>query len=73
MFDQFRDKFRLDDEKWNRYTNYFNKVKVPVKTILLNEGEVSKKLFLHRKGCIRVCFNHDGKDITSQFFLKKIS
>ncbi|MCL1671517.1 hypothetical protein [Elizabethkingia ursingii] len=71
MFDQFRDKFRLDDEKWNRYLNYFNKVTVPAKTILLNEGEVSKKLFFIEKGCIRVCFNHNGKDITSQFFFEE--
>ena len=49
MFDQFRDKFRLDDEKWNRYINYFNKMKVPAKTVLLNEGEISKKLFFIEK------------------------
>ncbi|MCT3758531.1 Crp/Fnr family transcriptional regulator [Elizabethkingia anophelis] len=71
MFDQFRNKFRLDDEKWNRYINYFNKMKVPAKTVLLNEGEISKKLFFIEKGCIRVCFNHDGKDITSQFFFEE--
>lgn len=70
MFNQLRNKFPLDDEKWNEYTSYFKCIKVPVKTILLSEGEISKKAYIIEKGCIRAWFNNDGKDVTFQFFFE---
>jgi CRP-like cAMP-binding protein len=73
MFDQFRNNFRLDDSKWAEYTSYFRCLKVPAKTILLEEGEISKKLFIIEKGCLRVWFNNNGKDITTQFFFENQS
>lgn len=73
MFDQFRNKFPLTDEKWIEYTNYFNRIEVASKTILLEEGEISKKLFLIEKGCVRVWFNNNGKDLTTQFFFENQS
>jgi len=73
MFDQFRNKFPLTDEKWMEYTNYFNRMEVPAKTMLLEEGEISKKLFIIEKGCIRVWFNNNGKDLTTQFFFENQS
>jgi CRP-like cAMP-binding protein len=73
MFKIFRNKFPLTDEKWNEYTNYFNRIEVPAKTILLEEGEISKRLFIIEKGCIRVWFNNNGKDITTQFFFENQS
>lgn len=74
MFDQFRNKFPLTEEKWHKYTSYFNRLEVPAKTILLEEGEISKKLFLIEKGCIRVWFNNNnGKDLTTQFFFENQS
>lgn len=73
MLDQFRNKFPLSDEKWTEYTNYFNRIEVPSKTILLEEDEISKKLFIIEKGCIRVWFNTNGKDLTTQFFFENNS
>lgn len=73
MFDQFRNKFLLTDEKWIEYTNSFNRIEVPSKTVLLEEGEISKKLFIIEKGCIRVWFNNNGKDLTTQFFFENQS
>ena len=70
MFDRFRNKFALDDDKWAEYTSYFKCIKVPAKTVLLKEGDISKKVFLIEKGCIRVWFNNDGKDVTFQFFFE---
>jgi CRP-like cAMP-binding protein len=70
MFEQFRNKFPLDNKKWDDYINCFKRIRVPAKTVLLNEGEISKKLFLIEKGCIRVWFNNNGKDITFQFFFE---
>jgi CRP-like cAMP-binding protein len=73
MFDQFRNKFPLTDEKWLEYINHFNRIEVPAKTVLLEEGEISKKLFIIEKGCIRVWFNNNGKDLTTQFFFENQS
>jgi CRP-like cAMP-binding protein len=70
MFEKYKYKFPLDQEKWVAYINCFKRIPVPAKTVLLQEGELSKKLFVIEKGCIRVWFNHNGKDITFQFFLE---
>ena len=70
MFDQFKNKFPIDEANWDHYISCFKRIKVPAKTILLKEGEISKKLFLIEKGCIRVWFNNNGKDITFQFFFE---
>ncbi len=70
MFEQFKNGFSLSDEKWNDYTNCFKRIEVPAKTVLLKEGEVSKKMFLIEQGCIRVWFNNNGKDVTFQFFFE---
>lgn len=43
---------------------------IPSKTILLEEGKVAEKLYLIRKGCLRLFFYNDGKDITFQFFFE---
>ncbi len=70
MFDQFRNKFPLDDDKWTDYTNCFNRMEVPAKTILIQEGDIPKKAFLIEKGCVRAWFNNAGKDVTFQFFFE---
>jgi CRP-like cAMP-binding protein len=70
MFEQHRNKFPLDDDKWLDYISCFKRIEVPAKTELLREGEISKKVFLTEKGCIRVWFNNNGKDITFQFFFE---
>lgn len=73
MFEYFRNKIPLDDDKWNEYISYFKCIKVPSKTVLLKEGDISKKAFLIEKGCIRAWFNNDGKDVTFQFFFENNS
>ncbi|MGC4099788.1 Crp/Fnr family transcriptional regulator [Ferruginibacter sp.] len=70
MFQQFKNKFPLGNDKWNNYSNCFNELKVAAKTTLLKEGQVSKKLFIIEKGCIRAWFNNNGKDISFQFFFE---
>lgn len=42
----------------------------PAKTILLEEGKVAQKLYLVRKGCLRLFFYNAGKDMTFQFFFE---
>lgn len=48
----------------------FNNLSIPSKTILLEEGKVADKLYLIRKGCLRLFFYNEGKDITFQFFFE---
>jgi CRP-like cAMP-binding protein len=70
MFDHLKNKFRIEDHKWESYINCFKRLDVPSKTVLLNEGEISERMFFIEKGCIRCWFNKDGKDLTVQFFLE---
>ncbi|MGI4803222.1 MAG: Crp/Fnr family transcriptional regulator [Janthinobacterium lividum] len=70
MFSNLKNKFAIDDERWNKYISYFKQIKVPVKTVLLAEGKIANKAYWIEKGCIRVWFNHNGKDITFQFFFE---
>lgn len=70
MFEQLRHKFQLDDDTWNHYMSCLTRMQVPAKTVLLNESEISKKLFIIENGCVRVWFNNNGKDLTFQFFFE---
>jgi CRP-like cAMP-binding protein len=70
FLDDFRQYFMLDDDKWHEYTSCFKRMEVPAKTFLLREGEVAKNVYLIEKGCIRVWFNNEGKDMTFQFFFE---
>lgn len=56
--------------EWNRFGHLFQRLEVPAKTVLLREGEVAGKAYYIEKGCLRLWFNHDGKDITFQFFFE---
>ena len=50
--------------------HFKNEIQVGAKMPLLKEGEISQKMFLIKKGCVRVWFNNNGKDITTQFFFE---
>jgi len=66
----FKTKFDLPEEKWKEFEQYYHRMEVPGKTVLLSEGEISKKAFTIEKGCLRVWFNNDGTDTTFQFFFE---
>lgn len=36
----------------------------------MEEGKIAEKLYLIRKGCLRLFFYNEGKDITFQFFFE---
>ena len=62
-----------DTEKnipWDEFAHLFKRREIPARTILLREGEISKKAFLIEKGCMRLWFNNQGKDVTFQFFFE---
>jgi CRP-like cAMP-binding protein len=57
-------------ERQEHFASLYHPVQVPAKTVLLQEGRISKKAFLIEKGCIRTWFNNNGKEITFQFFFE---
>jgi CRP-like cAMP-binding protein len=70
MFETFKNKLAIPEEKWEEFGKYFHRFEVSAKTILLREGEISKRAFTIEKGCLRVWFNNDGTDTTFQFFFE---
>lgn len=56
--------------EWGRFGHLFRREEIPAKTVLLDEGKVAQKVYFIEKGCLRLSFNKDGKDITFQFFLE---
>lgn len=57
-------------DKWDIFRPFFKKVEIPARTTLLQEGRISKTMFFIEKGCLRTWINHDGKEITTQFFFE---
>ena len=55
---------------WDKYKELWKRLDVPAKTVLLKEGETSKRAYWIEKGCLRLWFNNNGKDITFQFFFE---
>lgn len=55
---------------WSEFSHLFKHQDIAAKTILLREGDISKKAFYIEKGCIRLWFNNDGKEVTFQFFFE---
>lgn len=56
--------------KWDKFSQYFKREEVTAKTILLQEGKISKTMFFIEKGCLRTWVNVNGKEITTQFFFE---
>ena len=67
MFDQIKQKFPQLADRFDAYSALYERMEIPARTILLKEGEVSKRSFYVEKGCLRVWYNNNGKDVTFQF------
>lgn len=70
MLDELISELKQDKENWERYKSAFRELKVPARTELLKEGGKAEKIYFIKKGCLRMWFNKDGKDITFQFFFE---
>lgn len=68
--DWLRSHFRLSPAQWQRYAPCFTRLEVPARTVLLREGEVARRVFAIERGCLRVWFNSQGREITLQFFFE---
>jgi len=64
------DTFKFENTAWDEFQHFFERVEIPAKTILLKEGDIAKKAYFIEKGCLRIAFNNNGKDLTFQFFFE---
>jgi CRP-like cAMP-binding protein len=64
------DKMKLDKKDWTKFQDLFVEKEIAPKTVLLAQGEISKYAHFIKKGCLRLWFNKDGKDVTIQFFFE---
>lgn len=70
MFFHFRKQFPQLNAYWDKYLPYQQRLKLPAKTVLLEEGQISQHYIFIEQGCIRAFFNKDGDDKTIQFFFE---
>ncbi|MGN0020750.1 MAG: Crp/Fnr family transcriptional regulator [Sphingobacterium hotanense] len=56
--------------RWEIFREYFKEIDMPAKTILLQEGQISRTMYFIEKGCLRTWINSQGKEITTQFFFE---
>ncbi|MVN75543.1 cyclic nucleotide-binding domain-containing protein [Hymenobacter sp. HMF4947] len=71
MLEWLRTQFSLSAAHWQRYATCFTRLEVPARTLLLREQEIAKRAFFIEKGCLRVWFTSQGKDVTFQFFFEQ--
>ena len=70
MPDSMPNQFLAADLNWDNYSHLIEEITVPAKTTLLHEGDVAKSAYFIKKGCLRIWFNDNGKDVTFQFFFE---
>lgn len=46
------------------------KLAVPARKILLHEGDIAQHVYFIVSGCLRMWINHNGNEITTQFFFE---
>jgi len=60
----------VKSNEWEELNPLFKRQEVPAKTMLLQEGQISRIMFFIENGCLRTFINWDGKEITTQFFFE---
>ena len=71
MLEWLRTQLALSADQWQPYAARFTRWEVPARTLLLRENEIAKRAFFIEKGCLRLWFGSQGKDITFQFFFEQ--
>ena len=59
-----------DASNKDKFPDLFQEKGIAARTTLLSEGDISNYMYFVKKGCLRLWFNNDGKDITFQFFFE---
>jgi CRP-like cAMP-binding protein len=70
MLFHFKNKFPQLNTYWDKYLEFLDRREVPSKTVLLDEGKLSRNYIFVEKGCVRAAVNNNGLDKTVQFFFE---
>lgn len=70
MLDPFFHKIPGLKKKWNEYRHLFTEVDVRARTTLLTEGQIPRKIFVVKTGCLRATLTSHPKEVTFQFFFE---
>ncbi|HVW60373.1 MAG TPA: Crp/Fnr family transcriptional regulator [Puia sp.] len=70
MIFSFRNRFPNLNPLWDKYAALQQRAVFPARTILLHEGKTAQNYYFVEKGCLRLWFDGNGKDITVQFFFE---
>lgn len=70
MLEELIGSLKKDEANWERFRDCLVERDIRPRTVLLSGGEVSNRLYFIKKGCLRIWFNKDGKEITLQFFFE---
>jgi CRP-like cAMP-binding protein len=70
MFFHFRNRFPQLNAYWDKYLPFQQRIEIPAKTVLLEEGKISQNYIFIEKGCVRLFFQNNGNDKTVQFFFE---
>lgn len=70
MFFHFRHTFPQLNPYWDKYLPFQQRLEVPAKTTLLEEGKTAQHYIFIEKGCVRAFFVKDGLEKTVQFFFE---
>jgi hypothetical protein len=70
MLLHFKTQFPALISYWDKYLEFQQRLEVPAKAILLEEGKISQQYIFIEKGAVRAFFNNNGIDKTVQFFFE---
>jgi CRP-like cAMP-binding protein len=70
MFEELIERIKSDKSAWTQFQDLIIERQISARTILLQEGQISNHIYFIKKGCLRMWFNKDGKEITFQFFFE---
>ncbi|MDX9847778.1 MAG: Crp/Fnr family transcriptional regulator [Tenuifilaceae bacterium] len=70
MLKQLVELIKKDKDRIAQFQELLVEREIPAKTTLLQAGAVASHVHVIKKGCVRMWFNKDGKDITVQFFFE---
>ncbi|EQA43421.1 hypothetical protein LEP1GSC050_1703 [Leptospira broomii serovar Hurstbridge str. 5399] len=70
LIEEIKRKIPELEKNWSKYEPKFREMKIPAKTVLIRKGEFTKTIYIVKKGCLRLWFDGQGKDITIGFFFE---
>ena len=70
VLDQLRETIPGLNKRWAKYASYCSEVNVKARTVILREGEVPRRIFFVKQGCLRASVAARGKEVTFQFFFE---